>query len=160
MAATTTRTMALTVRRPFARTATLVIIRMPARRMVTGGRATSRTACLLEWARGTDGDTVTDSTDAAGMVMGIMVAADTDADIMAAGSLGIEVALPTTAGAIAALPEAAGSTVAVDSMAVAEVDSTAVAVAAASTAVAVDSMAVAVDSMAVAAAGTAVVTGN
>jgi len=76
MAETTTLLMARMVRRPSARTATLVIIRMRARRMATGGLATSQAASSSESAHGGDGDSVTDFAAAADSVADFMMAAD------------------------------------------------------------------------------------
>src|SRR6266403_1605498 len=112
MAATTTLTMAPTVRHQFARTATLAIIRMLARRMVIGGLATSRTACSSESARGMDGDSVADFAVAADSVADFMMVADLivvgslAAGSMADQDLEIGQASPTAAEALAALPEA------------------------------------------------------
>jgi hypothetical protein len=152
MATTTTRTMALTVRRRFVRTVTLAITRMLARRTVIGGLVTSWTECSLELARGMDGDS-----DAVGAVAGSVIAADSvadfamDAGLAVAGSrvardLGIEVASPiAVADSVAAFPEAA-----VEAF-MAAVDSTEVAV---------GSMAAVVADFTGVVAGTAAATGN
>jgi hypothetical protein len=153
MAATTTLTMAPTVRHQFARTATLAIIRMPARRMVTGGLVTSWTACSSELAHGTDGGSVADFA-----VADFAVATDSVADftmvvdLVAAGSMAgqdleIGQASQAAAVALAALPEADFTAVA--SHTAAEADFMEVV---ASTEVAADSMAAVAD--------TAVATGN
>src|SRR5260221_746614 len=107
--------MAHMVRRPFARTATLVIIRMRARRMATGGQPTSQTASSLESAHGGDGDSVTDFAAAADSVADFMMAADlvtgstTVAALVAAGSLAEEdsptgAASPIVADSVVDLP--------------------------------------------------------
>jgi hypothetical protein len=162
MAATTTRTMALTVRRRFARTATLAIIPMHARRTVIGGQVTSWTEYSLELARGTDGDTVTDTTAEAGMVMAgtvadfAMVAGSVDAGLVVADSrvgrdLGIGAASPIAAAdSVAAFPEAADSAAVVEAF-MAAVDSTEVVVGSMAAVVAVSTAVV---------AGTAAATGN
>jgi hypothetical protein len=169
MAETTTLIMACTVRRPSARTATLVIIRMRARRMATGGLATSWTASLSESVRGSDGDSAVDFAVAAdsGEDLDFMMAADLvvdlivvdslDADSMAGRDLEIGQASPTVADSVVDLPavgivasQAAAFTAAQEAFMEA-VDSTEVA--------AVSMVAVVVDSMEVA-ADTAVATGN
>src|SRR6266404_2588906 len=160
MAETTTLIMARMVRRPSARTATLVIFRMRARRMATGGLATSRTASSLASAHGSDGDSGADFVVAADSGEDFMTVADLVVDLIVVDSLGadstagrdleIGQASPTAAVALAALPEeafaaaeeasmeaVASTEVAAVSMAVVVVDSTAVA--------AVDSTAVAAD---------------
>src|SRR6266404_1257152 len=130
----------------FARTATLAIIRMPARRMVIGGLITSSMACSSELARGTDGDSVADFAVATDSVADFTMVAD----LMAAGSMAgqdleIGQASQTAAVAPAALPEAdfaavaSHTAVAVASTAAAAVSTAAVVVA--STEVAAVSMA-------------------
>jgi hypothetical protein len=114
MAETTTLVMARMVRRPSARTATLVIIRMRARRMATGGLATSRTASSSEWAHGLDGDSVADFTVTADSIADFMMAADLvtgsivvdslGADSMAGRDLEIGQASPTVADSVVDLP--------------------------------------------------------
>src|SRR6266403_1557858 len=114
MAETTTLIMAPMVHRPSARTATLVIIRMRARRMATGGLATSRTASSSESARGSDGDSVADFTVTADSVTDFMMVTDLVAgsivvdslggDSMAGRDLGIGQASPTVADSVVDLP--------------------------------------------------------
>jgi len=129
--------MAHMVRRPFARTATLVIIRIRARRMATGGQPTSQTASSLESAHGGDGDSVTDFAAAADSVADFMMAADlvtgstTVAALVAAGSLAEEdsptgAASPIVADSVVDLPavEVAASQ-AVDFMAAVAADTAA-----------------------------------
>src|ERR1700693_5516188 len=89
MAATTTLTMAPTVRHRFVSTATLVITRMRVRRTATGDKATSRTEYSLELARGSDGDSVAD----------FAVTADSGADFMMAADLVVDLIVVDSPGA-------------------------------------------------------------
>src|SRR6266446_490207 len=168
MAETTTLIMARMVRRPSARTATLVIIRMRARRMATGGLATSRTASSLASAHGSDGDSGADFVVAADSGEDFMTVADLVVDLIVVDSLGadstagrdleIGQASPTAAVALAALPEEAFA--AAEEAFMEAVASTEVAAVSMAVVVVVDSTAVAaVDSTAVA-ADMAVATGN
>ena len=159
-------TMALTVHRRFARTATSAITPILARRMDIGALVTSWTEYSLESDRGTDGDTVVDFTvaDSAAadlVVVDLIAVADSMVveDSLGAGDSETGLALPTAAVADSAVVVADSVAVVVaDSMA-AE-DSTEVAAVVSVAAEAADSMAAAVaDSMAVA-AGTAAATGN
>jgi len=165
MAAITMLTMALTVHRRFARTATSAITPMLARRMDIGALVTSWTEYSLESDRGTDGDTVVDFTvaDSAAadlVVVDLIAVVDSMVveDSLGVGDSETGLALPTAAVADSAVVVADSTAVAAAFMA-AE-DSTEVAAVVSVAAEAADSMAAEVaDSMAVA-AGTAAATGN
>src|SRR5882724_12457626 len=116
MAATTTLTMAPTVRHRFARTATLATIRMLVRLTDTGDLITSWTACSSELARGMDGDSVADFMMAADLVVDLIVVDSLGADSMAGRDLQIGAASGIEGASLAALP--AG--IAAASLAVAE----------------------------------------
>jgi hypothetical protein len=153
--------MARMVRRPSALTATLVIIRMRARRMATGDPVTSQTASSLESARGGDGDSVTDFT-----VTDFMVTTVTDlmvttvTDLMVVGSPGADSTVGRDLEIGQASPTVADSAVDFLAVEVAASQAAAFTAAEASTEVEEVSMAaVAVDSME-AAADMAVATGN
>src|SRR5882724_612183 len=90
MAATTTLTMAPTVRHRFARTATLATIRTLVRLTDTGDLITSWTACSSELAPGMDGDTVADFAVTADLVADFMMAADLVVDLIVVDSLGAD----------------------------------------------------------------------
>jgi len=166
MEETTTLIMVCMVRRPSALTAILVIIRMRARRMATGGPATSWTAFSSESARGSDGDSGADFAGAedsgadfmmvADLVAGSIVVDSLGADSMAGRGLEIGQALPTVADSVVDLPavEIVASQAAAFTAA-AEASMEAVA----STEAAVSMVAVVVDSMEVA-ADMAVATGS
>ena len=160
MEETTTLIMARMVRRPSARTATLVIIRMRARRMATGGLATSLAASSSESARGSDGDSAADfavATDSgedfmmvADLVVDLIVVDSLGADSMAGRDLEIGQASPTVADSVVDLPAVeivasqAAAFTAEEEASMAAVDSTEVA-AVSMVAVVVDSMEVAAD---------------
>jgi hypothetical protein len=155
--------MARMVRRPSARTATLVTTHMPVRRTDTGDLTTSWAACSSESVRGMDGDSVTDFTVTADsvadfmMVTDLIVVGSLDAGSTADQDLEIGQASPTAA-ALAALPEADFAAAAAALAALPEADFAAAAVA--STEVAAVSMAAVVVGSTEVAADMGVATGN